>query len=409
MTATVVPITARRRGPARISRLPGYSPAGAVLAAARRAGPTFRDDLSAATNLSHATVKRQVAALLEVGLLRERPDLVPAGAVGRPRVPLEVDSHRFGVLGVYVGRSRATLAVGDPRGRVLAALDVPVPDGEPAAVVTRLVDRVRRFGARWPERRVLGVGVVVSAELSAGRGRPGWDAATLAEIPGRGADADAVVPQVEAMAAAEALVARAPVVGATLYVYAGEVVGAVLTSADAFVGPTRGPGTISHLPVGGPARCHCGATGCLEPSVGDGAVAAAAHRAGVVSEPVIGKVIAAARDGHRTAHHLLVERARLLGRGVALVRDVLNPDHVVLLGQAFTGYRPGLAHVAASFAAASTLEPLSLRASSLGPRAEAFAACAAALRPVHADPLGAARAIGARAIAARSGSKRASG
>lgn len=404
MTATVVPITARRRGPVRISRLPGCSPAGAVLTAARRDGPTFRDDLAAATNLSHATVKRQVAALLEVGLLRERPDLVPAGAVGRPRIPLEVDSHRFGVLGVYVGRRHATLAVGDPRGRLLAALDVPVPDGAPAAVVSRLVDRVRRFGARWPERRSLGVGIVVSGELSAGRVRPGWDAAALAEM-GRGADRDAVVvPQVEAMAAAEALMARAPSAGATLYVYAREAVGAVLTSDDVVVGPARGPGTISHLPVGGPASCHCGATGCLEPSVGDGAVAAAAHRVGVVPEPAIGKVIAAAENGHRAAHDLLVERARLLGRGVALARDVFNPDHVVLLGQAFTGYRPGLAHVAAGFAAASTLEPLSLRVSSLGPRAEAFAACAAALRPVYADPLGATR--GAKL---RSASKRALG
>lgn len=340
-----------------------------------------RDELVAATGLSHATVNRQVTALLEVGLLRERPDLVSAGTVGRPRVPVEVSSDRFGVLGLHIGLRHATLAVGDLRGRVLDAIDVPVPAGEPAEVIALLTSRLRRFGDRWAERRALRVGVVVGARLATDRVT---DPDTV------------VVPQVEAMAAAETLLAPAPTVGATLYVYAREAVGAVLTLDDAVVGPSRGPGTISHLPVGGPVACHCGATGCLEAAVGDSAVAAAAHRTGLVAEPVIGHVIAAAENGHGAAHDLLVERARLLGRGVALARDVFNPDRVVLLGQAFTGYRPGLAHVAASFAAASVLEPLNLRVSSLGPRVQALAACTAALRPVYDDPLGTVRKTEAR-------------
>ncbi|MDT7639218.1 MAG: hypothetical protein QOC83_3506, partial [Pseudonocardiales bacterium] len=79
-----VPIPAvRHRGPSPTPR----PPSAAVLDAARRAGLIFRDELVAATELSHATVNRQVTRLLEVGLLRERPDLVQAGAVGRPRVP----------------------------------------------------------------------------------------------------------------------------------------------------------------------------------------------------------------------------------------------------------------------------------------------------------------------------------
>src|SRR5437899_2208282 len=91
----------------------GRPPAAAVLDAARRAGPLCRDELASATALSHATVNRQVARLLEAGLLRERPDLVPAGAVGRPRVPVELDPDEFGVLGIHIGRHRTTLAAGD--------------------------------------------------------------------------------------------------------------------------------------------------------------------------------------------------------------------------------------------------------------------------------------------------------
>ena len=69
------------------------------------------------------------------------------------------------------------------------------------------------------------------------------------------------------------------------------------------------------------------------------------------------------------------------------MRDMLDPDRVVLLGQAFTAYRPGLAHVSAAFAGRSVLEPLSLQVSRLGPGVQALAACTAALVPVYADPL----------------------
>lgn len=413
VTATVLPINAHRHEPTRAPRPSGYPPAGAVLTAARRDGPIFRDELAAATGLSHATVNRQVAALLGVGLLRERPDRVAAGAVGRPRVPVEVDPSRFGVLGVHIGLRQATLAAGDMRGRVLDAVDVPVPAGDPVQVIALLTGRLRRFGTRWPDRRTLKVGIVASGRLSTDQGRPrhprpgSWQSTSLPEVVGRIVDSEVVVmPQVEAMAAAETLVSKLPTVGATLYVYAREAVGAVLTLDDVVVGPSRGTGTISHLPVGGRASCHCGATGCLEASVGDSAVAAIAHRAGLVAEPSIAQVIAAAEDGHHGAHELLLERAELLGRGVALARDVLNPDRVVLLGQAFTGYRPGLAHVAASFAAASVLEPLSPRVSSLGPQVQALAACTAALRPIYADPLGAVRKFEARDQSGRSAPRR---
>jgi predicted NBD/HSP70 family sugar kinase len=388
----------RHRGPSRTVQ----PPAGVVLDTARRAGSIFRDELVAGTELSHATVNRQVAQLLEAGLLRERPDLVPAGAVGRPRVPVEVDPDGYGVLGIHIGLRRTTLAAGDLRGRVLGAVEVPNPIGDPTDVLTLLIARLRRFGARWPERRMLRVGLVVGGQLSADRSRLrhprlGWESAPIGEIVDRVAGSHVeVVPQVEAMAGAETLLARHPSRGTALYVYARETVSSVLTVDGAMPAPAAGLGTISHLPVGGTASCPCGGTGCLEVSVGEASVAAAAHRAGIVAEPSIAKVIAAAEGGHRAAHELLVERARVLGRGVALARDVFNPDRVVLLGQGFTGYRPGLAHVSASFAAASVLEPLIPKVSSLGPGLQALAACTAALRPVYVDPLGAMRKTAAR-------------
>jgi predicted NBD/HSP70 family sugar kinase len=377
------------------------SPAGLVLTAARRAGPAFRDELALATGLSHATVNRQVVSLISAGLLRERPDLRP-GTVGRPRIPVEVDPDRYGVLGLHIGLHRTTLSVADLRGTLLDAADAPTPRGHPAAAVALLTRRLRRFGARFPDRAVLHVGLVVGGQLSADRlrlqhRRLGWESAPVAEIVDRVAMSDVVVvPQVEAMAAAETLLSQRALEGSVLHVYAREAVGAVLTLDGTVHSPSSGPGTISHLPVGGTVRCYCGTTGCLEASIGDATVATAAHQAGIVSKPSIEAVLTAAAGGDRPAHDLLVERARLLGRGVAMVRDVLNPDHVVLAGQAFTAYRPALAHVSASFAATTALEPMNLQITSLGHAVQALAACTAALRPVYADPLAAIRKVAAR-------------
>ena len=53
----------------------GDAAVAAVFAAARLRGPIARDVIAQVTSLSIATVNRQVTALLEAGLLRERADL----------------------------------------------------------------------------------------------------------------------------------------------------------------------------------------------------------------------------------------------------------------------------------------------------------------------------------------------
>ena len=55
--------------------------AGSVFGAARLRGPIARDVIAQATGLSIATVNRQVTALLDAGMLRERADLAVAGAM----------------------------------------------------------------------------------------------------------------------------------------------------------------------------------------------------------------------------------------------------------------------------------------------------------------------------------------
>src|SRR6185437_10747625 len=101
-----------------------------------------------------------------------------------------------------------------------------------------------------------------------------------------------------------------------------------------------------------------------------------------------------ARAGNQQARELLAERARVLGEAVALLRDLLNPDELVVGGQAFTEYPEGMADVEAAFAARSVLSPRDVRVTAFGNRVQEAGAGIVSLGGFYADPLGAMRRSG---------------
>ncbi len=99
----------------------------------------------------------------------------------------------------------------------------------------------------------------------------------------------------------------------------------------------------------------------------------------------------AARRGDERAAELLAERARVLGEAVALLRDMLNPDDVVVGGQAFTEYPEGMALVEAAFTERSVLAPRTIRVTAFGNRVQEAGAGVVSLGGLYADPVGAMR------------------
>jgi predicted NBD/HSP70 family sugar kinase len=109
------------------------------------------------------------------------------------------------------------------------------------------------------------------------------------------------------------------------------------------------------------------------------------------SSTAVTEVLRAARNGNQQAKDLLAERARVLGEAVALLRDLLNPDDLVVGGQAFTEYPEGMAQVQAAFAARSVLPPRDIRVTAFGNRVQEAGAGIVSLAGLYADPLGAMR------------------
>ncbi|AFM15417.1 transcriptional regulator/sugar kinase [Mycolicibacterium chubuense NBB4] len=378
-------------------RLPEAA-AASVFAAARQRGPIARDVIAQVTRLSIATVNRQVTALLDAGLLRERADLAVSGAIGRPRVPVEVNHEPFLTLGIHIGARTTSIVATDLLGRTLDVVETPTPHAGQAAALTAIAGSAGRYLRRWHRRRPLWVGVAVGGVVDSITGyldhpRLGWSDApvgpVLAEALGLPVS---VASHVDAMAGAELLLGGRRQPATSLYVYARETVGYALSIGGRVHSPASGPGTIAALPV---RSDLLGGSGELESTVSDEAVLVAARAARIIPADgptsTVTAVLRAARHGNEQAVALVAERARVLGEAVALLRDLLNPDDLVVGGQAFTEYPEGMSTVEAAFAARAVLPHRDIRVTAFGNRVQEAGAGVVSLGGLYADPIGAMR------------------
>jgi predicted NBD/HSP70 family sugar kinase len=390
--------------------------AAAVFSAVRQRGPIAREAIATATSLSIATVNRQVTALIDTGLLRERADLSVSGAIGRPRKPVAVNHEPFVTLGLHIGARTTSIVATDLFGRTLDVVETPTPRGGASPALASLAGSARRYLSRWRKRRPLWVGVAIGGAVDAATGyvdhaRLGWTQApvgpVLAEALGLPVS---VASHVDAMAGAELLLGKrrpATNTSTSLYVYARETVGYALMIGGRVHSPAGGPGTIAGLPVSAELL---GGSGLLESTVSDEAVLAAARRLqiapgdagtgpGARATGALTGLLRAARTGNQQAAALLAERARVLGEAVALLRDLLNPDDLVVGGQAFTEYPEGMAELEAAFTKRSALPPRAIRVTAFGNRVQEAGAGIVSLGGLYADPVAAMRR--ARGAAAR--------
>ncbi|MGQ4618487.1 ROK family protein [Nocardia sp. R7R-8] len=387
----------------------GDNPAAAVLRAAT-GGPVSRDNAARTTGLSIATVNRQVSALLAAGLLRERPDLTASGAVGRPRVPFEIDHDAYLTIGIHIGAAVTKIVAADLRGRILGGLAIATPQTGQEFATTTVARSAKAFLQRWHRRKALWAGVAIGGRVDPLTGvvdhpKLEWHGAQVGSVLGEVLELPvSVAPHVEAMAGSELLLPTAEPKdqarverGSSLYFYVRETAGIAVTLDGRVHTPSNGPGSIAHLPTGSDVECTCGRRGCLEVTVGDRSLHSRAVGRGIIpahngtAGSTIADLYRAAEAGSESARELLAERATILGHTVAMVRDMLNPDRVILGGQAFTGYRPAVAHVARAFNQGSTLPPTDIRISGFGGKVQEYAAVVTSLSVLYADPLAAVR------------------
>jgi predicted NBD/HSP70 family sugar kinase len=323
-----------------------------VLDILREGEPVSRVELARRTHLSKPTVSSIIEDLVAAGLVRE----VGFGATshsGRPPSLLLYNDRAIGFAGIQFGVNTTHVAVADGLGRIIAEVRVPAVHGDFEQSVRDTQRPLRQAITRSTLRRnqVRAAGVAVAGMVDAETGtcilapNLGWhDVAVRQRLEKALRMPVVVAPSTHAAALAELRLSGGERRRGLVWVYAGSGIGcAIVVDGQLFTGQRGLAGEIGHAPMveDGP-RCECGKRGCLETVAAAGAVvrsAAAAMRGGEPTSlptPASGltaDVVARhAATGDAVARRALSEAGDHLGRGIACVVNLLNPDLVVIGG-----------------------------------------------------------------------------
>lgn len=378
------------------------SAAGAVLGAILDHGPVARSTIARLTGLSPASVSGHCARLVGAGLVRESAQTTGPRGLGRPHVPVEVDTDRFLVAGAHIGVSRTTLSLMDLRGRIVAEERQPHEGTDPRRVLARVAAGLpRMLSAHGSGRTALALGVATGHWVDPAAGivvhhtQLGWRGVPvrdeLAAATGLPVHVDS---HSRALARAEQLFGETATRASAVVLFVGSVVDAAFVTAGAVhQGPRFGAGNLAHLPVGsggGTTNCACGTEGCLESQVSEPAMMRqAAERK--LRVPAFPALLSRALEGDPTATSLFRRRARLVGRAAAVLLDMFDPEVLVVV-EPGSGRLPGcmaeLREEAQSRSLVCDDAERAVVASSFTGSVPATAGAAVALGALHDDPLG---------------------
>ena len=314
----------------------------AVLGLLGTRGPSSRADIARVLGVSPATVTQTTKELLARELVAELESVPSQG--GRPARLLGLVRSAGGAIGAKVTPNHVALVSIDLDGTVRSSRAVPFDASRPAAL-DALADILSEAVARH-EGRLLGVGVglpgAVDSQASGVVDAPtlGWE---RAPVGARLRDALGVPVLVDndvnTLAAAESVYGIGRSHDSYLVVTIGLGIGlGIVQQGSVGRGAHGGAGEIGHIPVSddGPL-CGCGNTGCLEAHIGESGLVAAAVQRGVLSAAGTIKDLAReARAGNAEAVAVYRDAGRMLGRALAGVVHILDPELVVLMGEGMT-------------------------------------------------------------------------
>lgn len=312
----------------------------AVLAHLGAHGPASRAELARALNVSPALMTSLTRDLLADGLLKELDHSPSQG--GRPGRMLGLVASAGRAIGVKVVADHVTFVEVGIDGAVRRSASEPF-DAFASTFLTDLTVLLRRFVAAGSSDPLLGIGVCVPGSVDRQDNGVvdavlmGWRQVPIGKSLRREFSLPVLVENnVNALAVAERLHGLGRRYEDFLVVTIGTGIGAGIV-VDGVVqrGSSGGAGEIGHIPMApdGPP-CTCGNVGCLEALIGEAALVRTA-RARKVIGPRSG--MAALRTkcdaGDTEAQGVFRDAGQLLGRALAGVANVLDPEIIIVLGE----------------------------------------------------------------------------
>ncbi len=351
-----------------------------------------------ATGLSPAAVSRQTADLISLRLLRELPASITPPRAGRPFIPLDIDTRHHVACGVHIAVSFITFSLVDLRGRVLAQENVS-HQGVAVEVLRQIGEYLPGFMARHARgNRPIGLGVVTGGRVDPRRGvivehgPLGWRDVPVRQVLAAVTSLPVHVDgHARALAQAEILFGDPRARRSLVHLFVGNVVdAAIATGGLVHRGPHSGAGDVAHLALSDvPVTCPCGRSSCVQAAISEQTLVKRAVRDGMIPTPDLGSLTDAVRGGDVRARTLLRDRLRLIGRVVAMLLDMIDPEVLVLTEYTTIVLPDLLADLYEEVAAHSRVcaDPeRTVLSSRFGPQALAVAAGATVLDAVHRSP-----------------------
>ena len=350
-----------------------------VLNLVREHHPISRADLAVRMGVPRGSAGTLVNELLFEGLLVEGP--VSDTPRGRKPVMLYVRTQDRLIVAVDVRSSRTYVMLTDLAGVRLSLETFETPPS-PDQLVSELIERVNRLRtAHSAMGEVEGIGVAVSGIVDRDGmilyiPQLGWRLVSIREALAAGTGLPVQIENASnACALAHMWLVRQTGDGAAdfAYVNVSDGVGVGLVVEGQLVrGHGHTAGEFGHICIDprGP-ECLCGAIGCWEiftsnlstiaRCLGRQPSAAESRRLFQNREITMTEVIARARAGDSLARSAIVETARHLGTGLAMIVNALNPARIIIGGEITAAWgliegelTNGVARKALSAAAART-------------------------------------------------------
>ncbi len=312
----------------------------AVLAQLGANGPQSRAQLARTLAISPALMSQVTRQLISDGLLVELDHTPSQG--GRPARLLGLNASAGHAVGVKLGREHATFVELAIDSTLVRFASEPLRP-ESATYLQDFIEKLSRF-VEGTDGLLLGIGVGVAGSVDEqGNGVVDSRQLRMQQVPvGATLHRETGLPvivenDVSALAVAERLYGLGRQYESFLVVTVGAEVGAgLMLGGMLYRGRTGSAGDVGHFPVqeDGPL-CSCGNHGCLQALVGQDALVRIARERGVIPElGTITALGAAADAGDEAAQAVFSEAGHILGRAVAALAQTLDPEIVIVLGEA---------------------------------------------------------------------------
>ena len=382
----------------------------AVLNTVKTHGPIGRAEVARRTGLSAATVTGITAELIADDLVFEKAAGDSRG--GRPPILLALNPRGGFVVGLKLTETEAIGALTDLQATVIAKRTDRLAGRSPERAVNTLANAVAELigEARIRKGKLIGVGVgvagIVDSEHGLIRQSPyfGWQNLPLRDLLQSRVRVPVFIDNdVNTLTLAEKWFGAGQSVDNFLTVTVGRGVGlGIVVNGQFYRGATGGAGEFGHtvMDPNGPV-CDCGKHGCLESFVGDPGLvrmAADATARGELPGPVADaqSLLALAQAGNPAAQAIFARAGEMLGRGVANLINIFNPQLVLISGE---GVRSGdwlfgpMREAIARHVMPGLAGDAEIRTDSWGDDAWARGAASLVLRglfesPVHQEPVG---------------------